>query len=75
MQKIMELNVEDIIRLADVGFTPQAAEPGFKPHYLSLNELSQLLKDSKNTVFLTGSGICKGIGLPTYRGYPINKSS
>lgn len=43
-------------------------EPDYKPEKKTAEEASQLLKDKKNIIILTGAGLSAASGIPTFRG-------
>jgi accessory colonization factor AcfC len=44
------------------------AEPGFEPNRVEAKKISELLKEKKTILILTGAGMSAASGIPTFRG-------
>jgi hypothetical protein len=54
---------------------PQPIDAGFVPSHISPKDLTEILKDSKKVIFLTGNGICAGLGLPEYKRHDFTQEA
>lgn len=64
--------MDSAVESVEAAVAPPANDAGFLPNYITPKELANILKNSKRVIFLTGNGICSGLGLPDYTHHQFN---